>query len=320
MSVFLFILTNNIIPIFILIALGYILNKKFDLSISTLSKLNFYIFVPAFMFVNLYSTQIPFEMITVLFFALCILFANMLVATLIAKVRGYDIGLKSAFLNSVMFYNSGNIGIPLITLVFSSAPYLINGDTPYLNIALTAHIMVLLVQSVTLNTIGFINAGRANGHWKDSLSKVLKMPTIYVIPITLVLKFIPFDFTVIPIWDALNYASRALVSVALLTLGIQLSRTKLGFNRDIFLSVFFRLLVSPLIALFLIYIFKMDGIVAQAVLISSALPTAVNTALIAVEYDNHPNYASQVVMASTLLCSITLVSVIYFARILYPIV
>ena len=54
-------------------------------------------------------------------------------------------------------------------------------------------------------------------------------------------------------------------------------------------------------------------------MISSSVPAAVNTALIAVECDNYPDFASQVVMVSTLLSSVTLVVVIYFARLLFPI-
>jgi len=54
------------------------------------------------------------------------------------------------------------------------------------------------------------------------------------------------------------------------------------------------------------------------VLISSGVPTAVNTALIAVDYDNCPGFASQTVLLSTLLCTLTLPAVIYTARILFP--
>lgn len=35
-----------------------------------------------------------------------------------------------------MFSNSGNIGIALIALVFTNAPYVIDGKTPYLAEAL----------------------------------------------------------------------------------------------------------------------------------------------------------------------------------------
>ena len=320
MNTFLFILTNNIIPIFILVILGYILDKNFNLDVHTLSKLNFYVFVPAFMFINLYKTEIPFDMLKVSVLVFCLLLINMVISFAIAKMRAYDEGLKNIFANSIMFYNTGNIGLLLITLVFSNQEYCVNGDTPYLSIALTAHIMVLLIQTITQNTIGFFYAGRTDGNWKESLLKVFKMPTVYVIPLTLLLKFIPYDISKTPIWDAAYHASLAMIAIALLSLGIQLSRINFSFkNKDMFISVFVRLLIGPFIAVFLINIFNIEGIIAQVVMITSALPTAVNTALIAIEYDNHPDFASQTVMASTLLSSISLVFVIYVAGLMYPI-
>ncbi|MNP05096.1 hypothetical protein D3C76_970390 [compost metagenome] len=54
-------------------------------------------------------------------------------------------------------------------------------------------------------------------------------------------------------------------------------------------------------------------------MISSALPTAVNTALIAVERKNHPDFASQAVMVATLSSAVTLVLVVYISRIIFPV-
>ena len=65
--------------------------------------------------------------------------------------------------------------------------------------------------------------------------------------------------------------------------------------------------------------FRIDGIMAQVMIISAGLPTAVNTALIAVEFDNKPDFASQTVMISTLLSSVTLTVVIYFATKMFPV-
>ena len=70
MSVFLYILGNNIIPIFIIIGLGYLLSKKFEFSIMTLSKLIFYLFTPAYIFYNLYTTDLSMDMLNILFFCI----------------------------------------------------------------------------------------------------------------------------------------------------------------------------------------------------------------------------------------------------------
>jgi len=70
----------------------------------------------------------------------------------------------------------------------------------------------------------------------------------------------------------------------------------------------------------LIKIMGFSGIIAQALMISTSVPTAVNTALIAVEYDNHPDFASQTVLVTTIFSAITLPLIIYLARIVFPVV
>jgi hypothetical protein len=316
----LYIFTYNILPIFLLIGVGFVIAKKFTIDISTLTKINLYTMVPIFTFVYLYTSTIPLELFKVLLLGVIMLVINFTISNILSRILKYDRAKKYAFINSVSFYNSGNIGIPLITLVFSSPPFVVDGRTPYLDLALTAQIMMLVVQNISINSIGFFNAGRAKLSLKETLRKVLRVPTIYTVPSAFLLKLVPFDMTTLPFWPALEYLRNALVAVALLTLGVQISRTRFNsLKPGVLLSLFFRLVGGPLIALALIKLLSLQGIVAQVVLISAGVPTAVNTALIAVEFDNHPDYASQAVLLSTLLCTVTLSGAIYAARLLFPI-
>lgn len=320
MRVVLQIFIQNILPIFILVTLGYLVSRKFQLDTGTLNKINFWLFVPAFTFTNLYVTDIGLDALRALAVAVLILVANLLAGFLIARIRHYRNGLGNAFQNAIAFYNSGNIGIPLITLVFSSGAFLIDGRTPYLDVALTTQIMVLVVQNVSVNTIGFFNAGRANRHWKDAVKTVVGMPAIYAVTAAFLLKLVPFDLTATPLWPALTYLKNGLVPIALTILGIQLAKTKFRINdRTAWLAVFLRLVGGPLLALLFIRLFGISGVVAQALLISSAVPTAVNSALVALECDNHPEFATQVVVLSTLFGSITLIGVIFMASRLFPV-
>lgn len=320
MRIMLQIFIQSIFPIFVLVALGFLLSRQFDLDIGTLNKINFWLLIPAFTFANIYVTDVGIDAVKALIIALLILAANMAAGLLISKFMRYENGKGNAFQNAVMFYNSGNIGIPLITLVFSSGAFLIDGQTPYLSVALTTQIMVLVVQNISMNTIGFFNAGRANRHWKEAVLNVLKMPAIYMVTLAFLMKLVPADLTLMPFWPAVTHLRNALVPVALIILGIQLAKIKFEFsNSDAWLAVAIRLIGGPVLAYLLISLFSIQGVVAQTLMISSAVPTAVNSALIAVECDNHPDFATQVVILSTLFGSITLVGVIYASSILFPI-
>lgn len=320
MSIFLHILGHNIIPVFILIGFGFIISKKFDLSVHTLSKLNFYLFIPGFIFYNLYTTDLSSQMLNILFFCVLYLILNDLISRIVSKIRKYDVGQTNAFKNSVMFNNSGNIGVSLITLIFGSAPFVVNGKTPYLSQALTIQIMILVFMNVAMYTIGFYNAGRGKMNINDSMRQIFSMPSIYAIPLALILKYAKVDITTTPLWSTLEYVKNGLVPIALITLGVQLSKTEFDFKDiNVNIAVFTRLIIGPILAAVLIRAFGFFGVVAQTIFISYSVPTAVNTALIAVECDNHQSFASQQVMMSTIFSCITLTSAIYLARILFPI-
>jgi predicted permease len=320
MSIFLHILVNNIAPIFIIIALGFGLSKKFDFNIYTLSKINFYLFTPAFIFFNLYTADLDLKLFNVLLFCIISLVINDLLARIIARIRKYDIGLTNAFKNSIMFNNSGNIGLSLITLVFSSAPFVVGGTTPYLGQAIAAQIIILVFMNLTINTIGFYNAGRATMNIKDSIRQIFSLPSIYAIPLALLFKYMQVDVTTTPLWPALVYIKSGLVPISLITLGVQLSKTEFKFRDvNVYIAVFARLILGPILTLIFIYLMNFSGVVAQTILIAYSVPTAVNTALIAVECDNNREFSSQMVMVSTVLSAITLTLAIYAARILFPV-
>jgi len=321
MDIFFQILGHNMLPIFILISLGFLLSRKFNLDIMTLSKLNFYLFTPAFVFQNLYIKKIPPEMIKVFICVAVFMLINYLTGTIVAKIRKYDTSKANAFKNSLMFYNSSNIGLPLITLVFSGGAFISNGNNPYLNIAITAQIMVMVLQDITVNTVGFFNGGRETMHWKDSIKKVLNMPAIYIIILAFIFKMVPsYDLTKSLIWPAIIYIKDGLIPISLITLGVQLSKISINFkDKEVYLALALRLVGGPIFIFCLINIFGFQGVIAQTLMISSAVPTAVTTALIAVECNNSVDYSTQVVVNSTLFSSLSLVIVIFLARILFPI-
>ena len=321
MTVVLAIFVQNILPIFILISLGFGLSRQFPVDINTLTKFNFYLFVPSFTFVNLYQTAIGLDSLKALAIALLILFANLALGWLLARMRHLSSGMTIAFQNSIAYYNSGNIGIPLITLVYSTGSLSMGGRNPYLDVALATQVMVLLVQNLSINTLGFFTAGSANRHWRDSLRSIFRMPTVYTVPLALLLKLAPLDLVQTPIWVVLTYLKNALVPIALLTLGVQLARTRKlhRITGDAWLATVSRLVLGPVLVYGLIHVFGLSGVVAQTLFISTAVPTAVNSALIAVECKNHPDFAAQVVMITTVLSALTLIAVIYAAQILFPV-
>lgn len=318
MDIFFSIILNSIIPIFILIFLGFIIDKKFAMNLDSLIKINFYLYVPAFSFVNIFITDISVDLIRVILLTVILLVINFIFGAVLAKLLRLPKKTGKAFENALMFYNSGNIGISLMTLVFSNSPFVVDGMTPYLETALSVQVMTLLVQNLTTNTIGFINSGGEGMTLKTGIIRVLKMPALYAIICAVLFKFVPFDFTVTPVWPALEYLRSGLVSVALITLGVQLSKTRLNIKlKTPYLAAFCRLIGGPAAALLLIKLFGFEGVLAQAIFIASSAPTAVNTALLSIECKGDSDFAVQTVTISTLFSAITMTTTVYLAYIIF---
>jgi predicted permease len=306
-KVLLHILLYNIAPVFFLISLGYILGKKFKLDIRSLSKLSIYIFVPAIIFLNLYETEINFNQLLPVIFTVIFVLALSAVGSIAAKIYRYGDARKNTIKNAIMFYNSGNFGIPLISLVFA--------NTPVTDYAVSIQIMIMISQNLLNYSLGFYNAARGSMDFKSSLKSVLKMPAIHAIIAALVAKAIPCDLRNFFLWPAVTYAGNAMIAVNLLILGIQLSLTKFELkNKDVYFAAFLRLCIGPVIGYLLILLLRLEGAMAKVLMISSGLPTAVNTVLIAAEFNNEPEFATQVVVVTTLFCLFTLPLVIYFAQ------
>jgi predicted permease len=288
------------------------------MDMNTLTKINFYLYVPAFSFVNIFITDISIDLIRVIILTVILLVINFIFGAALAKFLKLPKKTGKAFENAVMFYNSGNIGISLITLVFSNSPFVTDGMTPYLETALSVQVMTLLVQNLTTNTIGFINSGGEGMTLKTGIIRVLKMPAVYAIVCGVLFKFLPFDFSVTPIWSALVYMRNALVSVSLITLGVQLSKTRINLKMKLpYIAACCRLAGGPAIAFLLIKLFGFEGVLAQAIFIASSTPTAVNTALLSAECNGDADFAVQAVTISTLFSAITMTTVVYLAYIIF---
>jgi len=286
---------NSMIPIFILIGVGFILDRKFKLDLYTLSKLNFYILLPTFVFRAMYEAKFTSSTLEIVFCALVVLILNSILSGVVGKIQGYDVAKIATLKNCVMFNNVGNMGIALAIFVFTNVPYIIDGATPYADLGLVSVVSIMIIQTITSNTYGFYQAGAGRLSTRDALNVVFHMPMVYAIPLALLCQLLPFDLHGLFFFAPLKIFANAFVGVAMIALGVQINRTPLNFFKaDVMLATSLRLIVSPLI------------------------PTAINMALIAIEMKNNPEYATQIVMGTTILSAVTMPLFITIAYYLFP--
>jgi predicted permease len=118
------------------------------------------------------------------------------------------------------------------------------------------------------------------------------------------------------VWVPLEYISNGLVAFALITLGVQLSQTQAGQSISrLGWALGLRLLAAPLLAVALVPLFGFKGEAAAIMIVSSAFPTAVNTALIAHEFGADAHFAAAAVFYSTLFSMLTVTVLIAVLRV-----
>lgn len=301
------ILTDIILPIFIIMSVGYIIQKKLHLNIQTLARLNIYFLIPAFIFEKLYSTQFSLKIFlyVLVFFVIYVAILYM-IGNFIGKAMKLEKGKRTTFTNSALFFNSGNYGVPVNDLVFRSDPF-----------AMSIQVIVLTLQNIFLFSYGIISMQAADTGKLKALLDYFKLPILYAMVLGIGLNVLGVTlptFIEVPA----NYAANAMIALALFTLGAQVAEIRLTSGlSNVYGSLFVRLMLGPVIALGIIYLLRIDGVFAQALFIASAMPTSVNSAVIAEEYKNHPDFAAQIVLFSTIFSAITVTVVIYISRILF---
>lgn len=294
-------------PVFIVMSIGYAMQKTFNLDISTLAKLNIYFVVPGFIFVKLYSTHFSAQLfLIVLSFFVLYVVVLFVIANFVGNFMKLEKGKKITYRNSVVFYNSGNYGVPVNDLVFRSDPF-----------AMSIQVIMLTLQNIFLFSYGIFSLQSINAGKLKAALGYFKMPVLYAMLAGIFLNLLHVP---IPnfIWVPVNYIADAMIGLALFTLGAQVAKIEFTSGlSSVYNSLTLRLIIGPIIALGIIWLFKLDGIMAQALLIGSAMPTSVNSAVIAQEYNHHPDFAAQIVLFSTIISSITVTLVIYLARLLF---
>jgi malate permease and related proteins len=293
-----------LLPILAMFAVGWAVDRKFNLDLNTIVKLNVNVFVPAFIFTKLVEANLERDIaFKVIGFTICVSAGMFVTGAIVGRLLGYSKEHTRGVQIAAMFYNSANYGIPLMALAFPGR-------------AEVLQVFVILVQNIGNFTVGvFLASSTRHSGWRAFIP-ALRQFSIYAVTAALLVR--AFDIPVQQwrwLWVPLNYFASGLVAFALITLGIQLSKTEhqqplsqLGSALGL------RLLGGPLLAAALVPLFGFSGETALVMILSASFPTAVNTALIAHEMGADHHFAAATVFWSTVLSMITVTVLIYVLR------
>ena len=284
-----------LLPIFVMVGIGWLIDRAGRLDLGTLVRLNIYVVVPAFIFVHVVDSNLSGgAAVRIMGFTASIIASMYVLSAVIGRWKKYDPGQTRALQLATMFYNSGNYGIPLMALAYP-------GIGPLLQV------FIVLTQNISTFTVGLaLAASTHRSGWRLALP-MLRQISIYAVISAVIVRVFHLPVQQVRwLWVPLHYISDALVAFALITLGVQLSQTKARQNlARLGWALGLRLLVAPCVALAMVPLFGFQGQEATIMVVSSSFPTAVNTALIAHEFKADSEFAAAVVFYSTLFSMFT---------------
>lgn len=291
------IVTNQVIIMFILIILGYVLVKTKLVSTGGSKELSNILITIVTPCVLIKSYSVDFETELAAGILKCALFAILIqiVAIILANIiirktpsSGYKIERFA-----VIYSNCGFMAIPLLQATLGSEGVFFG----------SAYLVIFTILSWSHGLFLYTNN-------KKSLSavKILTTPGVIGVIIGLVLFFTGLRLPA-PLFTAVDYMSDLNTPVAMILLGVFLADVnfKKAFARSkLYIVSAMRLILIPVIAIILGRLIHLDDNLLIATIIPAACPSATLAALFAAKYDLDASYASEIVAINTLMSIITL--------------
>ena len=227
------ILISAVLPIALVALVGIIIGRSFEMDLKTLSRVSIYGVLPALVLMGLVEMTLDVSKAIALVTAF---YLNTLVLYLLALTLGKWLKLKAdmrkSLIASALFANVGNMGLPFVFFAL--------GDE-----GLERAIVYLVASSLMIATF-FPLVIKGEG-LKAGLKVTLGLPVFWAAVAGVSIQMIGGELPA-PVSRGATLMADGAIPIALLTLGIQLSRTQFIFGRyEAFASVL-RLLVSPTLA------------------------------------------------------------------------
>lgn len=289
---------NCVFPICMVLAVGYWFGQKGivpRLFFTELSKLNFYVLGFFLMFDSIYRAELSVSFRTDVVIFLCVfVFLSFYLAGLILSRVVSDKRTCGAIWQTAFRGNIGVIGVALAKELM---------DDP------ATQIFVVAVLGAMVNILGVYALEKLRGNnlsIGQLLPEVIKNPLVLGCLSGLLFNLLHFPIPTI-LGNTMTTLGNATVPMSLLALGATLDLNNLRQNKlRVLLCSAFRLILIPTIAIAIAILigFREDRLCVVMLTTAMPLPTAAFT--MATVYDSDSNLTGQIVVASSLLCCLTL--------------
>jgi malate permease and related proteins len=288
------ILTNIIGPIFIIVGLAALIDRRFKPDARALSGIAVYLLTPCLVLDNIATTSLQTDEVwQIVAMASLNSLVMICIGVGVGRALRFERALATGFALSVGLLNTGNYGLPVSDFAFGKE-------------GLQRAVIFFIVSSVWTNTVGIYVASRGTGTTRQALLNVFKAPLLYAMALGFILNLTGLGLPV-PLQRAVGLLSQATVPFMLIVMGLQLSRTSVrGRAGPLALAVFTRLVIGPLVAVGLAALLGTSGLTRQVTLLQAAMPSGVMSGVLATLFGGDAEFVAATILLSTLASMVTL--------------
>jgi predicted permease len=293
---------NNLLPILLLSAAGFLLGKLLQIDSRSVGRIIFYIFSPILVFDLLINTTLnSADILKTMGFTILTCSVVGLLGFLLGKLSGFDRPVLMAIILTAAFGNTGNYGLPLVSFAF--------GDN-----ALAYATLYFVTTSILFNTVGVLIASLGHMNFKEAALGLFKVPTVYAVLLAAALN--SFHITLpTSLSRTVDLAANGSIPAMIILLGLELSRVQWSHSvKAVGISAGLRLLAGPLIGFLLAMIFGLQGAARQGNIVEASMPAAVTTTVLATEYGLDTSLVTAIVFIGTILSPLTLTPLLVFLK------
>ena len=279
-------LTDVILPVIVVAAVGVVLGRTFDLNIDTLSKVGLYGFTPALAFDSMMNTQISADVGTRLVVAYLLMSLLAAAVAWIVTTR-MPTPTRRSITACTIIGNNGNFGLPIALLAL--------GDEG-LEMAVVIFVLSLLI----MFTVGPLLFG-SHGGLLGGLTTVVKLPVTWALAAAGVLRLLDLR---LPggLESGIALLGQAAIPLVLIQLGVQMGASgRIQRTPPVITAVALRAVAVPLLAAGIGLLVGLDGVGLASLVLAAAMPIAVNTLMLARECGADSDTVASSVVASTFL-------------------
>jgi len=291
-----------VLPAFMIFFAGFIGQKVIGFDIRSISSVALYIMSPFLAFRTFYVNEVTVEYFYIIVFCLLLCFGLMIIVWITAILTKATKQQMSAMMLGGAFMNSGNYGAPIVLFALGT-------------IGFDYAVIMMVFQSFLMNTIGLFFAslgGEEGASWKDSVRRVTRMPVIHGALAGIVLQLLSVKIPV-PFMEAVSLIADASIPTVMLVLGMQLAvitKTRVAY-RYVTSVTFIRMIVSPILAVIIVYFMPISSLLKSVLIIQAAMPAAANTTMFAIQFGTEPDLVSFTTLITTILSIVTIPIVLF---------